>query len=131
MTQFGFTKLLVEDLDKTAAFYKAVCGLMETRRIQASIGGRPIDEILFAPARDGAATFILLKYLDAPRDAIRPGADEVILGFMTSDVDAFVQRAQSAGGRVVEAPHDSAEHGIRVAFVADIEGHMLEIVQPL
>jgi lactoylglutathione lyase len=124
---FGFTKLLVNDLEATAEFYKAVCGLTETARVDAKIGGRPISEILFAPAYQGAATFVLLKFLDAPK----PTNDEVILGFSTEDLEAFVERAKAAGGAVVEAPYDNPEHGVRVAFVTDVEGHLIEVVQLL
>ncbi|MDD3798823.1 MAG: VOC family protein [Novosphingobium sp.] len=122
---FGFTKLLVEDLDKTAAFYKSVCGLEETARVDAKIGGRDISEILFAPTADSAATFVLLKFLDAPK----PTNDEVILGFQTGDIDAFVERALAAGGAVVDPVWNNAEHGVKVAFVTDCEGHLIEVVQ--
>lgn len=122
---FGFTKLLVEDLDKTADFYKAVCGLTETARVDAVIGGRNISEILFAPTAEAAATFVLLKFLDAPK----PTNDEVILGFQTGDIDAFVERTLAAGGAVVDPVWDNPEHGVKVAFVTDCEGHLIEVVQ--
>lgn len=126
-TAFGFTKLLVHDLEKTAQFYKAVCGLVETARVEAEIGGRKISEIMFAPAHQGAATFVLLKFLDAPK----PARDEVILGFVTDDVAAFAERTRSAGGAVVQAPYDNVEHGVKVGFVTDVEGHLIEVVQLL
>ena len=126
-TQFGFTKLLVDDLEKTAAFYKSVCGLVETARVEATIGEREISEILFAPAYQGAATFVLLKFVSAPR----PTNDEVILGFITDDVAAFVERAKAAGGSLVQAPYDNVEHGVKVGFVTDVEGHLIEVVQLL
>lgn len=126
-TQLAFTKLLVDDLEKTAAFYTSVCGLVETGRVEAEIAGRKISEIIFSAAFQGAATFVLLKFLDAPK----PTNDEVILGFVTDDVDAFVARAEAAGGSVVQAPHDNVEHGVKVGFVTDVEGHLIEVVQML
>jgi lactoylglutathione lyase len=126
-TQFSFTKLLVEDLEKTADFYKSVCGLVETGRVDAKIGGRPISEILFAPTEGGTATLVLLKFLDSPK----PTNDEVILGFITDDLDAYVERATTAGGTVVDPPKSQPEHGVKVAFVTDVEGHLIEVVELL
>jgi len=53
----------------------------------------------------------------------------VIQGFITDDLEAFVERALTAGGAVVDAPWDSVEHGVKVAFVTDVEGHLIEVVQ--
>jgi len=64
---FGFTKLLVDDLERTAVFYKAVCGLVETVRVTNTIAGRRIDEILFNATGEGGATFALLKFADVPK----------------------------------------------------------------
>lgn len=126
-TMLGFTKLLVNDLEAAATFYKNVAGLTETARVEAEIAGRKISEILFAPAYQGAATFVLLKFLDAPK----PTNDEVILGFVTPDVDDFIGRAVKAGGTLVEAAYDNIPHGVRVGFVTDVEGHLIEVVQML
>jgi lactoylglutathione lyase len=124
---FGFTKLIVDDLDKAAAFYKAVCGLAEQARVDDKVGGRAISEIIFAPAYQGGASFVLLAYPDTPR----PSSGEVILGFATPDVDAFVGRVLVGGGAVVDAPASRPEHGVRVAVVRDPEGHLIEVVQML
>ena len=126
-THFGFTKLLVHDLERSAAFYTSVCGLVETGRVDAVIGGRQISEIMFAPTGEGGSTFVLLKFLGAPS----PTKDEVILGFITDSVDAFIDRVKSAGGALVEAPYDNVAHGVKVAFVTDGEGHLIEVVELL
>lgn len=126
-THFGFTKLLVDDIERAADFYKEVCGLSETARVDAIINGRPISEILFAPTGQGAATFVLLKFLDAPK----PTNDEVILGFITDDIEAFCARADAAGGRITQPIADNPEHGVKVAFVTDVEGHLIEVVELL
>jgi predicted enzyme related to lactoylglutathione lyase len=125
--EFGFSKLVVGNLERSAAFYQAVCGLVEAGRYDAEIGGREIREILFRPTSKGAGTLVLLSFVDDPR----PGAGEAILGFSTPDLDAFVQRARAAGGSVFQAPKTIDDLKIRVAFVKDPEGHLLEVVQPL
>jgi predicted enzyme related to lactoylglutathione lyase len=122
---FGFTKLVVGDLERSVAFYRAVCGVVETGRVDAEIAGRKISEVLFAPTAAGGATLVLLAFHDAPK----PATGEVILGVVVADADAFVARAVAAGGTVVEAVHAMPELKIRVGFVADVEGHWIEVVQ--
>jgi catechol 2,3-dioxygenase-like lactoylglutathione lyase family enzyme len=122
---FSFTKLLVGDLAKTAAFYKAVCGLVELQRVEASIEGRAIREITFLPTCPGGGSLTLLQFLDATK----PQRAELILGFTTSDIEAFVDRARAAGGRVTDPIRAMPEHHLRVAFVEDVEGHLIEVVQ--
>jgi predicted enzyme related to lactoylglutathione lyase len=122
---FGFTKLLVQNLEKSAQFYSEVCGLTELARVDAQIAGRPISEIMFNTTGAGAAMFVLLKFMD---DEGSTGKD-VILGFQTDDVAAFVQRAVDAGGKIVDPVRDNPEHGVKVGFVSDPEGHLIEVVQ--
>lgn len=128
MTQhFGFTKLVVADLEKAARFYSQVADLKELARVDAEIGGKPISEIMYHATQPGGATFVLLAFPQEP--APTPGG--VIVGFQTDDVEAFVERAVAAGGALVEAPHDNPEHGVRVGFVSDPEGNLIEVVQLL
>ena len=122
---FSFSKLLVDDLEKTAAFYASVCGLVEHQRVDATIDGRSIREIMFLPTYPGGGSLTLLKFLAAPR----PHNDETILGFTTSDIEAFVDRVKAAGGRVTDPIRSMPEHRLRVAFVTDVEGHRIEVVQ--
>ena len=124
---FGFTKLVVGDLDKSAAFYEAVCGLTQQARIDAEIGGRKISEIIYDATGKGGGNFVLLAYHDTPS----PAAGETITGFMADDVHAFVARAVAAGGKVYQEARDAAEHGLTVGFVTDPEGHLIEVIKPL
>jgi catechol 2,3-dioxygenase-like lactoylglutathione lyase family enzyme len=64
MIHFGFTKLVVGDLDRCAAFYSEVFGLREQNRVHDEIAGRPIDEILFQATAPGGGTFVLLRFAD-------------------------------------------------------------------
>ena len=64
-------------------------------------------------------------------DQASPVSNEVIVGFQTADVDAFVERALQAGGKLVDPVKDLPEHGVRVGFVSDIEGHLIEVVELL
>jgi len=126
MIHFSFTKIVVADLDAVAAFYAATFELEEKYRVRAAIAGRPIDEIVFAPTGEGAGTFILLRFDDGTS---APAG--VIPGFVTDDVDALFARGLSAGGAVAQEPRDMPEHGHRVGFLADPEGRLIEVAQPL
>ncbi len=124
---FGFTKLLVTNLDTTFKFYQDVAGVTEMARVEDEIAGRKISEIICKPNYEGAATFVLLKFLDQEK----PSKDEAILGFITEDVDAFADRAVAGGGKVVSPGQNMPQHGVRVSFMTDNEGHLLEVVQML
>ena len=126
MNHFSFTKIVVTDLDASAGFYAQTFGLEEKYRVSAAIAGRPIDEIVFAPTRDGAGTFILLSFADGGG-----AAAGVIPGFVTDEIDAVFARGVSAGGSVAQEPRDMPEHGHRVGFLADPEGRLIEVAQPI
>jgi predicted enzyme related to lactoylglutathione lyase len=122
---FTFTKLVVADLDRCAAFYRSAFGVHETARIESDIAGRAIEEILFAPAEGSGATFVLLRYLDTDI----PASDETILGFLTTDADALIGRVVAAGGTVASEAQARPDLGVKVGFVRDVEGHLIEIVE--
>lgn len=119
---FMFTKLVVADMEKSAAFYTAVFGLVEMNRVEARIVGRPVSEIVYMPTYAGGPLFILAQFNDAPA----PALNETILGFSAKDLEAVLERAVQAGGQVLEGiqePHP----GMRHAFIADVEGHVVQI----
>jgi lactoylglutathione lyase len=123
----GFTKLIVQDLDKESAFYRSVCGLVEEGRADDQIAGRPITEVYFKADPPGTGTFTLTKF----RDVVRPTVQAVILGFIADDIDAFVQRAVDAGAAIIEPAQSRPEHGVKVAFVSDVERNLIEVVELL
>lgn len=123
----GFTKLIVEDADKMSAFYGAVCGLVEEGRADAKIGGRPIREVYFVSNPPGTGTFTLTKFLDAPRQT----GEALILGFIADDIEQFVEKAIAAGGTIIDPVFPDPDHGVKVAFVKDPEGNLIEVVELL
>jgi len=124
---FGCTKLVVADLERACAFYKSVFGLTEQARVDAEIEGRKISEIMFHPTAPGGATFVLLAYADTTM----PARSEAIILFITPDLATLLDKARAAGGTVVENAYDRPEHGVKVAFVRDNEGHLIEVVELL
>ena len=128
LSHFGFCKFLVNDLETTAAFYRAVFGLADWKRVahdnSATTGG-PIDEISFRSTAAGGPSLTLLKTVDRPA----PPVGEAIMGFITSDLSALLDRAKAAGGEVAKPVRDMPEHKVKVAFVKDNEGHLIEVVE--
>lgn len=128
-TFFGFTKIIVDDLDRIAAFYEQSMGFRQFQRVNDSVAGEPMEEIILVHGEVMGQSVPLVVWKWPKRPA--PAASDAILGFQTQDVDALVAKVVAAGGSVVEAPHDKPEHGVRVAFATDPDGRLLELVQML
>jgi predicted enzyme related to lactoylglutathione lyase len=92
------------------------------------IGEEEIDEIMLAADPEAPfGTFVLLKYLDrAPSPS-----GELLLGFVTDDLPALLDRVRAAGGGMHAPMREMPELGLRVAFATDPEGHVAELVQLL
>lgn len=124
---FAFTKLVVHDLEKMAAFYGEVYGLHVVNRVRGvSIGDEVIDEMMMGADPSAQwSSLVLLKYVG--RTASPNG--EAILGFTTDDLPALLERVAKAGGGIVAPIKEMPELKIRVAFATDPEGHLAELVQ--
>ena len=122
-----FTKLVVRDLEKLAAFYRDAYGLHAVQRVRGErIGREEIDEIMLSDdPRAAYGSLVLLEYLG--RGPSPNG--EVILGFTTDDLPALLERVTQAGGRVLVQIQEMPERKLRVAFATDPEGHLAEVVQ--
>jgi predicted enzyme related to lactoylglutathione lyase len=123
---FAFTKLVVQDLEREAAFYRAVCGYGEGDVLKGDIAGRPVEEIILRTP-DGALDLILLSYLgEAPSSS-----SSEITAFDTGDLDACQAHLLDAGGTVVEAIKcvTVGTDAMRIGIFADPEGHLLEVME--
>jgi len=126
-SSFSFTKLIVHDVEKMAAFYCEVYGLHAVNRVRGeSIASEVIDEIMLAPDPKAAfGSLVLLRYVD--RGPSPNG--ELILGFTTDDLPALLDRVRAAGGGIHAPIQEMPELSLRVAFATDPEGHLAELVQ--
>ena len=122
----NFTKVIVGDLERSAAYYEAVFGLRELYRFEGRIAGDPFQQVVLGA--DGAmAGLILVRFVE--RDAPPNGA--VILGFMAPDLAALFELAVAAGGTVHAEIQDPKIPGVAlVGFLADPDGHLAEVLQP-
>jgi predicted enzyme related to lactoylglutathione lyase len=117
------TKLIVDNLDKGAAFYSAVLGLTQAMRFHDVMDHRPMEEVMLKDAAGTSHPLVLIKFQDRP-----PTHAQAVLVFFTEDIDALVGRVQQAGGRLSERRDDTAHH-VRIAFWYDPEGNLAETVQ--
>jgi predicted enzyme related to lactoylglutathione lyase len=124
---FSFTKLIVADVDSLFRFYNQVFGLIEMTRVRQGEGEHALDEIIMTAPEGGYSTpsLVIQRFPNRPIPA--PG--EATLGFIVEDVDATVERALACGGSVYRAAAAQPQHGVKVAFVRDSEGHMIELVE--
>jgi lactoylglutathione lyase len=125
----AFSKLIVHDLEKMAAFYRDAYGLHAVNRVRGeSIAGEEIDEIMVSADPNAAyGSLVLLKYLGRGPSP----SGELILGFTTDDLPGLLERVRKAGGAVHAPIQELPELKLRVAFATDPEGHLAELVQML
>lgn len=120
-----FCKVFVHDLPAMAAYYEEVFGLVRIFEHSDEMMGRMISEISFGAGYPGGTELTLIHY----HDSTGPVSGESVVGFTTTDLNACVARAKSAGGRVHEPIKRLDQFGISVAFIMDPEGHVNEVVQ--
>lgn len=126
---FSLTKIEVRDIEAEERFYTHGLGLEVTARLEFGEGDRLMHELILtvAGSRPPAPSFILVSY---PNKAC-PAPGEATIGFMVDDVDAALAKATGAGATVDVAPVDVPDHGLRLCFLLDPEGHRIELLQPL
>jgi|GEM_PF-255517 len=118
--KLNFVKLNVADLEGVAAFYKQAFGFEERNRIDIPA----LEEVMMTLPGD-AFTLVLLSYKDGRSYEMGTGYGP--LGFLTRNLDGAIARVTAHGGTVVREPADTP--GSRYAFVADPEGHQIELMQ--
>jgi predicted enzyme related to lactoylglutathione lyase len=127
--RFSFTKIITKNLDGLASFYKAVFGMRELHRVRSSVNAEPIEEIILTISGDMASEPVLVLFNFIERPSLKDS--DSILGFIVADLDQAIARVKQGGGTVIAEPkiHDEGGAPVRVAFAADPEGRLLEIVQ--
>ena len=126
---FAFTKIVVADLDASERFYIEALGLARVTYVEFGEGVGRLQEVILAVPNDltGGANLQLIHFPNKPPAA--PG--ETVLGFMVDDVDATVAALIEAGARITVPALEMSEHRLKLAYAADLDGHIIEILQTL
>lgn len=122
---YMFAKTFVADLAAMARFYEAVLGLIPFARHQDMMLGRPISEIMYQASYPGGPAFTMISYTDGNP----PPPGEAVQGFVATDLAATCERAIAHGGTVPQPIREVPEYGIKVAFILDPEGHVIEAIE--
>lgn len=121
---FGFTKIVVADMDRAVRFYSAI-GMKESQRYTTAA----MLEIMLKFDGDGEPTLVLQRFADNRKIDIGTGYGN--LGIVTPDIKALYARLEQIGFKPKSAPHEMDQLGITVGMIEDPDGHPIEIVQML
>ena len=118
-----YVVLIVEDLDRSLAFYREVLGLTLHHR------AGPYAQIAVGSTRLGLyERGAMSQTLATPLRAPGPDAPGFQLGFKVEDVDAA--HAELVGRGVPSAGEPTTRHwGQRTAYLRDPDGHLIELAQ--
>ena len=119
--------LPVSDLDRGIAWYRDALGL--THESTAAVPEGIAIAFMAAPTGERLELFAVdagAPAWEGPIPALRAGVAHT--GWTVDDLDAAHERAVEAGGRSVWPPRDSPEPGRRMAFVADPDGNLVELL---
>ncbi|MEU4240683.1 VOC family protein [Actinoplanes sp. NPDC026619] len=125
--------LAVHDLEAAAEWYCAAFGYV--RELDLRVDAIDLDIVMLLHPGHGDR----LELLHRPGSVVglRPaGPAEAALSeayghiaFDVPDLDRAFARVVELGARAVMAPQPSPEQGVRMAFVADPEGNLVELMQ--
>lgn len=126
--------LSVGDLETAADFYGRAFGY--ERELEFEVGPERIPGLMLRHADD-----VRLELFERPGSVAGIQAATPIealavrgyghLALAAAAVDPVFDAAVAAGARPVVEPRDIPERGIRLAFVADPEGNLIELVEQL
>jgi len=132
MTAFDHVGLSVSDLDAQAGWYVDTLGLVASTPFEIPhLGIRGVFVVhpeqkwaIELLAREGSHEG--LRADDPPQALLTQGYGHICL--RVDDVDAVYDRLLAAGATDRMSPRPAPEEGVRMAFVADPEGHLIELL---
>lgn len=116
------TRYRVEDLEKTASFYRDVLGLQEVSRHTSPRG----SQLVFFKAPESEETIEICKF-DAS-GPVKVGYDLTHIAFEVDDIHAFAAQAAAKGYPLSDGPTVTGS-GSTIAFIDAPEGYEIELIQ--
>lgn len=124
---FAFTKLIVSDLQGLERFYSEGLGCRVVTRIAVDHAEWPLDETILTLGTTPGTTLNLVCYRDRPA----PAAGEAVIGLAVNDIQSVVDQALAAGASLYLAVQNLPDHGVKLAYIQDPEGHLIELLEYL
>jgi lactoylglutathione lyase len=123
-----FVRLLVGDYGGCFRFYRDAMGFPVTFGDESS-GYADVS----ASADVNIALFDRREQLEQLGGGAEPSGegDRAALIFEVEDVDATLREVRGRGAPVAAEPADRSDWGIRVAYVRDPDGNLIELNQPI
>ncbi len=127
--KFAYTILYVRDVGQSLAFYESAFGLQRRFLHESGMYGElETGSTALAFAAESLAQSNLSGGFQ-PADLARPPAASEV-GLATPDVPAAYERALRAGAISAAAPK-TKPWGQTVAYVRDMDGHLVELCTPM
>jgi catechol 2,3-dioxygenase-like lactoylglutathione lyase family enzyme len=123
---------MVADIEQSIDWYQRILGLEVIKRLDVPERGERLAFLghgglrLELAERAGSAG---LRRADPPEHGSVQGPSH--LTFYVDDLDAVLAELAAAGEKPVVGPVDVAPLSLRVAFLRDPEGHLVEFLQTL
>ena len=122
LTRLLHTRYRVNDLDKTAAFYRDVLGLEEISRKTSPRG----STLAFFKAPQSDELIEICHFPSSGPVEVQP--DLTHLAFEVTDLEAFAAQAAKKGYPLSDGPHVSSS-GSKFAFIDGPEGYEVELIE--
>jgi lactoylglutathione lyase len=116
------TRYRVNDLEKTASFYRDVLGLQELRRHKSPRG----SELAFFKAPGSEEEIEICSFPASGPVQVQP--DLTHLAFEVEDIEAFAQHAAARGYPLSDGPTKTSSGSV-IAFIDAPEGYEIELIQ--
>ena len=117
------TRYRVNDLERTAKFYREILGLEEVRRHKSPRG----SELVFLKAPESEETIEICYFPSS--GPVQVQADLTHLAFSVDSLEAFGQHLAAHGLKYSDGP-TMKENGGGFAFIDAPEGYEIELIQP-
>lgn len=121
----AFTALDVADLDKSLAFYRGLFGMAEKLRIE---GTEEIEVgIDFSQATASPRIMLVGQKRKVPQ---KTSSAFNRIALLVTGIEDLCERSTRHGGRILKPVTDIKAHKVKIAFLADPDGHTIELIEP-
>ena len=122
VSKFLHTRMRVDDLDKTVAFYEKVFGLEVSRRHESPRGSK----LVFLAVPNSEEEIEITYYPGS--GSVQVQEDLMHLAFEVESMEAFAQHLQQVGHSFSDGPTKSSSGSV-FAFVDAPEGYEVEVIE--